>query len=58
LVSGAPYRFDLPKETITMTATINSDKEGEDVGRNLLPKELYQRKERNGARRWLSMRGI
>jgi hypothetical protein len=41
-----------------MTATINSDKEGEDVGRNLLPKELYQRKERNGARRWLSMRGI
>jgi hypothetical protein len=50
------------KETIIT----NSEEEVEDVGRNLLPEELYGRggeelygrEERNRAGRWLSIRGV
>jgi hypothetical protein len=49
----AAYRLDLQKETTTMTMMVNAEEEVEDVGRSLLPQELYQRGGRgkeNGAR--------
>ena len=38
LFDGAAYRIDLPKETMAMAITINLEKEGEDIERNLLLK--------------------
>jgi hypothetical protein len=43
LFDGAAYSIDLLKETMTMTAAINSKEEGDDVRRNLPPKEQYRR---------------
>jgi hypothetical protein len=41
-----------------MTVKINSEEEGEDVGRNLLPKAPYWREERGNGAREGSIRGL
>jgi hypothetical protein len=57
LFDGAACRIDLLKETMTITAAINSEEEGEDDRRNLPPKEPYRRVGES-ERRWFSMRGL